>query len=344
MAHRSYTWFAGLLFGCCLMGSCMKTLDLPGTGAGRKTTLLGELVAGDSLYIRGGQSVPVSSGSDMTFKLPEGLVLTLDDGVSPQAITGRQDSLSSSLHTLLFTSSAVPAAGGTYTITALYPGAPTANAIVQVPAPVSVSVLDTATVLYNSDTVLRFRLRIKDDAAKDNFYVFECLKQYMDVVAKFYHKGVWLTVSENRELYTRLSATGGLPERSDTIYYRRYFRKPVYTNDNNTENAYSTGLTAQQGRVLLTDRMFNGQEYNTEVYVHMNPSADSVKGLVNFYVKSVSADYFRFLKSYQQTDGASAFISLNSPAKVESNVTNGAGVIGGVSQVRITYLFDSWEK
>lgn len=333
----------GLLFSLSL-GSCRKTLDLPGTDAERKVVLMGELVVGDSVYIRGGQSVPLSSGSDMTFRLPEGMLVTLTDGATHEVIAGVTDSLSGSLHTLLFSSALVPEAGKSYTVSALYPGYPAATATVEMPQPVNVIVVDTATVLYNADTVLRFRLRIKDDASADNYYVAECLKQYVNVVAKFFYGGVWLSVSENRSLYKQLKAVGAVPERSDTTYHRRYFRKSVYTNDNNTENAYATGLTAQQSRILLSDRNFNGQEYATDVYVHMNPSADSVKGQVMFFVKSVSADYFRFLKSYEQADGASAFISLNAPSRISSNVANGAGVIGGVSQLKITYLFDSWEK
>jgi len=332
------------LFLCLSLGSCMKTLDLPGTDTQRKIVLLGELVVGDSVYLRGGQSVPVSSGSDMTFKLPEGLILTVTDGAVAETLPGQKDSLAGSLHTLLFTSAMVPEAGKTYTVSALYPGSPLATAIIEMPQPLSVSVLDTATLLYNSDTVLRFRLSIRDDGTKDNYYVMECLKQYVNVVTKFYYLGSWLPLNENRELYYQLTRGGTVPERSDTIYYRRYFRKPVYTNDNNTENAYATGLTAQQTRILLSDRTFNGQEYSTDVYVHMNPSADSVKGQVLFYVKSVTADYFRFLKSYEQADGSSAFISLNAPAKVSSNVKDGAGVIGGVAQLRVSYMFDSWEK
>lgn len=327
---------------CLSLGSCMKTLDLPGTDAERKIVLLGELIVGDSVYLRGGQSVPVSSGSDMTFRVPEGLVLTITDGVNQEIIEGKKDSLSVSLHTVLFSSATVPEAGKTYTVSALYPGVPLATATVAMPQPINATVVDTATVLYNSDTVLRFHLRIKDDGTKENFYVMECLKQYMNVVAEFYYMGRWLPVDDNLELYSQLIMGGGVLQRSDTVYYRRYFRKPVYTNDNNTENAYAAGLTAQQTRILLSDRSFNGQEYATDVYVHMNPSADSVKGQVLFYVKSVTADYFKFLKSYEQVDGASAFLSLNSPSKISSNVNNGAGVIGGVSQLRVSYLFDSW--
>lgn len=343
MKNRVAVWILGALGLFCTVGSgCMKTLDLPGGDGERKIVLMGEFIVGDTVHFRAGQSVPVSAGSDMTFRLPDALLLTIDDGVSTRTISGIEDSLSYRLHTLLCTAGGTIAPATTYTVTAVHPGMPAATALVQIPRPVDAVILDTATVIYNTDTVLRFRVRIRDDASKSNYYVFECLKQYMDVNAQFFYQGVWLPVSENRKLYNQQLAAGSLQERSDTSYYNRFFRKAVYTNDNNTENAYINGLTAQQSRILLSDRTFNGQEYTTDVYVQLSTSADSVHGLTLFYIKSVSADYFEFLKAYQQTDGASAFLSLSAPAKVGSYVTNGAGVIGGVSQIKVSYLFDTW--
>lgn len=343
MKNRVTGVIMGLLGLICFAWTgCMKTLDLPAGGGERKIVLMGELVVGDTIHFRAGQSVPVAAGSDMTFSVPDALMLTIDDGVSTRTISGTEDSLSSRLHTLLCTSGGNIAPATTYRITAVHPGMPVATALVQIPGQVDAVILDTATVIYNTDTVLRFRVRIHDDASRSNYYVFECLKQYMDVTAQFFYQGVWLPVSENRKLYNQQLAAGSLQERSDTSYYNRFFRKAVYTNDNNTENAYINGLTAQQSRILLSDRTFNGQDYTTDVYVQLPPSTDSVKGLTHFYIKSVSADYFEFLKAYQQTDGASAFLSLSAPAKVGSYVTNGAGVIGGVSQIKVSYLFDTW--
>lgn len=324
-------------------GGCSKTLDLPAGKAERKIVLFAELVAGDSLYMRGGLSVAVTSGSDMKFTVPDGLNVVLSDGVSSKVLPGGVDSLTASVHTYVYTDPRILATGDSFSVSATYPGLETATATVEIPKPVSVSLVDTTTVQYNSDSTIKFRLKIDDDPSEDNYYVFECLKQHMDVVHSFFYNDKWLPVSLNRALYARLKAEGPLSERTDTTFYRRYSRIQLYTNDNNTENAYDEGLTMLQDRVLLKDRLFNGSTYYTDVYVRKAPTVDSVKGVTIFYVKNVTREYFEFLKSYEQYSGSSSsFNSLDQPRNLKSNVKNGGGVVGGVSQTTFRFLMDNW--
>ncbi|MBL7690620.1 MAG: DUF4249 family protein [Flavipsychrobacter sp.] len=324
-------------------GGCSKTLDLPAGKAERKIVLFAELVAGDSLYMRAGLSVAVTSGSDMKFTVPDGLSVVLSDGSSSKVLPGGVDSLTSSAHTYVYTDPRILAVGDSFAVSATYPGMETATATVVIPKPVSVSLVDTVTVQYNSDSTIKFRLKIDDDPSADNYYVVECLKQHMDVVHSFFYNDKWLPVSLNRALYARLKAEGPLSERMDTAYYRRYSRIQLYTNDNNTENAYDEGLTMLQDRVLLKDRLFNGSTYYTDVYVRKAPTVDSVKGVTIFYVKNVTREYFEFLKSYEQYSGSSSsFNSLDQPRNLKSNVKNGGGVVGGVSQTTFRFLMDNW--
>lgn len=338
-----------ILSGCAcgfillVAGGCSKTLDLPAGKAERKIVLFAELVAGDSLYMRAGLSVAVTSGSDMKFSVPDGLSVVLSDGTSSKVLPGGVDSLTSSAHTYVYTDPRVLAVGDSFSVSATYPGMETATATVVIPKPVSVSLVDTSSVQYNSDSTIKFRLKIDDDPSADNYYVVECLKQHMDVVHTFFYNDKWLPVAINRALYARLKAEGPLSERTDTTYYRRFSRIQLYTNDNNTENAYDEGLTMLQDRVLLKDRMFNGGTYYTDVYVRKAPTIDTVKGMTIFYVKNVTREYFEFLKSYEQySAGSSSFNSLDQPRNLKSNVKNGGGVVGGVSQTTFRFLMDNW--
>lgn len=333
--------FCGLLL--LVAGGCSKTLDLPAGKAERKIVLFAELVADDTLYMRAGLSVAVNAGSDMKFTVPDGLGIMLSDAKSAKLLPGGIDSLTPFAHTYVYTDPRVLATGDSFAITATYPGMATATATVVIPKPFSVSLVDTATVQYNSDSTLKFRLKIDDDPSVDNYYVVECLKQHMDVVPSFFYNDKWLPVAINRALYARLKAEGPVSERTDTTYYRRFSRVQLYTNDNNTENAYDEGLTMLQDRVLLKDRVFNGSSYYTDVYVRKAPTIDSVKGVTIFYVKNVTREYFEFLKSYEQYSGSSSsFNSLDQPRNLKSNVKNGGGVVGGVSQRTYRFLMDNW--
>lgn len=333
--------FCGLLL--LAAGGCSKTLDLPAGKAERKIVLFAELVAGDTLYLRGGLSVAVNSGSDMKFTEPNGLSILLSDGISSQLLRGGIDSLTPMAHTYVYTDPRVLATGDSFAISATYPGMATAMATVVIPKPAAVSLVDTATAQYNSDSTLKFRLKIDDDPSADNYYVVECLKQHMDVVPLFFYNDKWLPVAINRALYARLKAEGPVSERTDTTYYRRFSRMQLYTNDNNTENAYDEGLTMLQDRVLLKDRLFNGSTYYTDVYVRKAPTVDSLKGVTIFYVKNVTREYFEFLKSYEQySASSSSFNSLDQARNLKSNVKNGGGGVGGVSQRTFRFLMDKW--
>lgn len=326
-----------------LLDSCTKTLELPDNKAPKKIVLMAEMVAGDTVYIRAGQSIPLSAGQNMDFSLISGLSLTIKDDATEVPVAGAEDSLSATLHTIPFTSGKVLQPGKTYTVSATHSSLGKASAVLKIPDAISVALLDTASVSYNSDSVLRFRIRINDDGSKENYYVLECLKQVMDVKGSFQYNGTWLPITGNETLYNELRASGSVRIKTDTVYTRSYIRNLVYTNDNNTENASGIGLNVTQNRILMKDNRFNGTGYITEVYVQKNNINSAAKGRLIFYVKSVTPEYYNYLRAYEQNSSAGTFTSLQQVQKLETNVVNGGGMLGGVSLVKFTFLFDSWE-
>ncbi len=327
------------------MAACSKELDLPNVSGEKKIALIGEFVAGDSFYLRAGQSVAMKSGSGLRFQLLNGLQMTLQDSNGSFInIYGYNDTFSQRMYTLPFSSSQSAKHGNVYVITATHPDLGTASAKVSIPSPIDALVTDTVTGLYNTERVLKVKVMLKDNGTTTDYYVIEALKQKMNVTGYFMNNGAWQKIEDNRPLYEEQKAAGTAVTKFDTAYYRDYVRQPVYTADVNAENINDVGLFNKSRRVLLKDVRFSGSVYETDVYVTQTADSlyDYAKGRVIVYIKSVSADYFKFLKSYETYDPAIGFTTFGQPVQIEGNVVNGMGMIGGVSQVKYTYLKDNW--
>ncbi len=69
---------------------------------------------------------------------------------------------------------------------------------------------------------------------------------------------------------------------------------------------------------------------------------DTTKGQVLLKIKSVSEDYFKYLKSYELFEPSGSFNTVAQPVKIPGNVENGMGVVGGVYLLQFRYVFDKW--
>lgn len=325
--------------------SCRKDLELPEIKADNKIVLLGELVAGDTIYLRGGQSATVSKNSDLRFKLLDNLSVSVKDGGIDYTLNSKADSFAQTLYTYPYTLNRNIMPGSTYTITAVHKDLGTAAATVYIPAQIQADVLDTATTLYSTDTTLRVRIRINDPANTSDKYVIEVLKQKMDIKGYFKYNNIWIAIDDDRDFYEQLKANGNVETRFDTTYYKDYIRQALYTADMNSDNVLDNGAFTRSRRILLKDLRFNGTSYETDVFVvknNPNTTFEEPKGRIIIYIKSVSEDYYKFLKSYEMYDPTAGYTSLEQPVKIQGNITNGLGVIGGVSQVKFVYMTDIW--
>src|SRR3954467_4528936 len=79
--------------------SCNKELKLPSVGE-PKIVMLGELTAGDSVYLRAGQSVPIKAGMPLSVALIQNLQMTIEENGASFALSGAEDDLSSALVTI----------------------------------------------------------------------------------------------------------------------------------------------------------------------------------------------------------------------------------------------------
>jgi hypothetical protein len=327
------------------LGSCTRTLDLPDVGNERSITLLGELVADDSICFRGGESVPLKSSSTLRFELPDNMaVIITDTNGTKLPLTGFTDDASAALNTIQYSSSEKIKEGTTYNITATHATLGVAQATVTIPGKFAAAVLSTNDNVFGNDSVIEVSIHITDPAGVPNYYAIEALKQSMTVEGYFLYNGSWLTIPDNKELYDEEKANGTLTEKFDTIYYKTYTRHLLYCTDMNAEGAGTKVVYEPNRRVLIRDATFNGRDYIIKVYVKkdfMSIMSNYDKGRILLQVKSIPEDYFRFLKSYdEQVDNG--VNSLTLPVKVKGNVVNGLGIIGGVYRHQFVIQHDTW--
>lgn len=287
--------------------------------------MLGEMVAGDSIYIRAGQTLSLSTANSK-FEIPEGLTIRVEGGAEQTSLWSQMDSLAAVLYTIPFRGNKKIQHNTTYTVTAFHEAMGTATAVVKIPSPIAATV-DTQSVVYNGLPSLMASVTINDPAGEANYYVVEAVKQYM-----------WLS-------QLVLFDSPVVKVITDTFYSDIYVRQNLYTDDANTENYIRGNITTLNRRILLTDQHFDGRMYKTNVYVPRDTISDSFqttnKGRVILMVKSVSADYYEFLKAYEQYEPLSGFNTNSAPVKLEGNIKGGYGMIGGASKKQFYYLLDS---
>ncbi|XZF13799.1 DUF4249 family protein [Chitinophagaceae bacterium MMS25-I14] len=332
---------------CTVFGNCTKELKLPDINGKPEIVLIGELIAGNPISIRGGQSIPLSSGSNLKFTIPDQLRVTLQNKTGLLIyVNGTQDSFSQSLHTLSLTAPFKIAAGQTYSITAQNDQLGTATCSVQIPNPFSGHITDTATAEYSGSQLWRIRVQLQDNGIETNYYVIEAVKQVMYIDGSFSYQGQTLQVSQNRLLYDSLRNTPAPPAVAwDTTRNNSFERVDIYTKDPNTENIKLSNPLSTNRRILLSDKAFSGQTYTTDVYLDKSSfvsAADSSKGQIIVKIRSVNADYFNFLEGYEMFEPTTGFTSLAQPVKIEGNVNGGMGMVGGVYEYQCTYIFDQW--
>lgn len=338
-------FFLLLFLGAGLSG-CIRELELPAQPGSRRLVLLGELVADDTLSFRLGQSIPVSQGSTAQPPDPAGIAAAiLKENVQITTLLPRTDDHTPDLKTLVFSAADRIFSGSRYTVQIAGGAYPGIAATVQVPHPFVAAVIDTATVSYAGAVALRVLIRVYDPPGEVNYYGIETLRQSFSLSGKFTYNTDTFDLVHNKDLYDSLKAKGIKPPYEvDTTYNALLERLPVYTNDVLTENLkLATPFTAAR-RILLTDATFNGGRHDLQVFIpkdRFRGSFPADLGRIVLSVKSITPEYFSYLRSYETFTPTTSTGYLAQPVRIESNVTGGLGVLGGSFRVPFYYTFDS---
>lgn len=330
-----------------ILPSCSKDLPLPEIKKENKIVLLGELVAGEHFYLRAGQSLAVVNNNNepLNFRVLNNLAVTVKENAgNVHDMKGQEDEFTPTLFTIPYTLDKPVGNGTIYTISATHSALGTVTATVQIPAQIDAAVTDTVSARYATDNTLKIKIRLKDPANKANYYVIEALKQIMNITGYYFHNNNWNAIADDTAFYRQLKAAGNVVTRFDTTYQASYTRQAIYSADPLSENVQDNGSFTSGRRVLIRDVQFNGTDYETTVYVvqHAADSFLETRGRTIVYIKSVSEDYFQFLKGYEVYLPTVDYNSINQPVKIRGNVQNGYGMVGGVSQVTFTYINDKW--
>lgn len=342
--HRM-KYLPGFIFSLFMMmgmSSCETDLKLPDTGE-RKIVLLGELVADDSIYFRGGQSTPLKNGTKLNFDLLQDMKVTVDDR-SGTAVTmnGKEDDLASWLSTLVYAHGNKIQPGKTYEVRAEHPSLATAKAEVSVPPPFAAMVTDTATVPFLGMPCVRFRIRINDLPAAGDFYAIEAVQQQYIQQQYFLYNNQWLLLQDHFALYDSLQQEGiPVDEKMEDTYLRSLLRLRFYTTDAMSEHLLSGNVNIPANRLLLKDNSFNGGTHDAEIFIPRESIFSGGPGVgfnTIIQVKSVSAGYFRYLQAYEAYDPFSGS-NMTTPSRIPGNITNGVGIIGGVYRHQFRYAF-----
>lgn len=326
-------------------GGCVTDLPLPDVSAERKLVLLGELVAGDTLAIRLGQSVPVAKGNALQTPDGTGLVATVAKPLRLVAtIYPVADDRTASLNTLLLAAPLQLFAGASYVLRVSGGGFPEVLAAVDMPRPFLTALIDTMSVRYAGSNALQIKLRIYDAPGTENAYSVEAVRQSFRLSGSFQYGGGTYDLLRDKVLYDSLKAAGQTPPRNlDTTYNPLLERLPLYTDDAETENLKLATAYTNTRRILLTDKSFEGTSHDLRLYVSKDrfrgtPPYDL--GRIMISVKSTTIPYFNYLRAYETFTPTTSAGYLSQPVRIESNVVNGLGVVGGSFRVPFYFMFD----
>jgi hypothetical protein len=326
-----------------LAAACNRNLELPGSSE-QKIVLLGELTAGDSVYIRAGKSTIIKSGAVMNNELITALSISITDGTGNSwNLESTEDDFAATGYTLPFYASHLVAPGAAYNITATHATLGIARASVSIPKAFDATITDTASVDYNGQACLRFHINIADQS-EENFYAVEVIQQSFTIEPAFFFEGHWLKQSEHFNIYDSLINAGETPpERMDTFSMRQFNRVPVYTTDGQSEHLLNGNIAEPANRVLLKDLSFNGGSHQTAIYIPKASLGGQFPGMGQItliQVKSIAPDYFRYLQGYEQYDFFSGLTNTIAPVRMTGNISNGVGMIGGVYKREFRYLLE----
>jgi hypothetical protein len=336
--YISYLIYLSLLF---LTGSCEKDLQLPATGES-KIVLLGELAAGDSIFIRGGQSIPFRSGNSYQTEYLADLKVHISGGGIEADLYGELDDYAQMEPMLAFHHAHKVQAGSSYRISAQSEGKQEATALIDIPKPFTARISDSMYTNFAGKACMAFDVQI-EDVADTNYYVIEVLQQPFTVEPAFFFDGRWWKQSENFDLYDSLLFAGqDIPERIDSFPLNTFFRVSFFTNDHQSTHVQEGNHLDPTGRVLLQDKNFNGSKHISRIFIPLENivTQEPFSGLQTLIlVKSIPEYYYRYLDAYNQIDPSGLSGNNNIPVRLIGNIAGGSGIIGAAYKHTFRFLF-----
>lgn len=309
--------------------------------------VLAEITAGDSAVIPIGKSQNAGNGEMVAFeKLPGASVLLSESGGSSTFLHWNNSADYLSNPASVYTGQNVVKPDQTYSLEVTVPGLQAVNAVTRVPSSFSVHNVSVDNQERNGKEVLQFSFAITDEASQKNYYMFEAVKQLVNVNEYFFWQGVKYDYNTpvGQQVYQQASQGQNIEIYKDTIPTNHYIRLNIYTGDANTDNdEFSGSLDSAFHRIFLTDSLFSGGTYATSIGVdktYFEATSSDQKGRVLIRIKSISKelyDYLTLYEKYRSEFGVLPPSALSSPV---GNIANGLGVFGGSFKREFVFYYD----
>jgi hypothetical protein len=306
--------------------------------------VLAEITALDSVKIPVGKTIKVENGSLIRFeKVNDATVTITENNTTSWVLQPNFSQQYINNPTSVFTNKKRFKANANYRIDINHPTLGLVSATTYIPAFPHLIGADSFSTQFNSKDVLGVSITWKDSLDYDEFYIIEAVKELVKNNHFFIYQGKRYNYDEKtgKEFYETVKNTPGLKIMTDTVGLNKYTRLDLFTDDDQSENYKIDKLTNPFRRIFYLDGFFNGEYYNTTVYIDKQFFIDpKQKGRVRLQLKSVSKELYDYLKLYEKykTDfGSVPTTQLVSPT---GNIENGLGVFGGSAKREKLYYFD----
>jgi hypothetical protein len=311
-----------------------------------KIVVLAEITAGDSAIIPVSKSAPVGNNQTISFeKITTALVTITDNTGNANSLSWNNAADFSNNPATIYTDPVVFKPGQSYSLQISQPGLETVNATTHIPQSFSVQNVATAEGSRNGIDVMEFNFTIEDPANEKNYYLFEAVKQLVNLHNYFFWQGIKYDYDtpEGQSVYQQASSQQNVDIFKDTVPTNKYIRLNLYTSDTKTDNEDFASLDSSFHRIFLTDSLFNGSNYTSSFAIdksYFEAKVPEEKGRVLIRIKSVSKELFDYLSMYEKYRaefGIQPPANLSSPA---GNIENGLGVFGGSYKNEWVFYYD----
>lgn len=195
--------------------------------------------------------------------------------------------------------------GMEYELEVAHPDYGVASAFTTVPSEIELTSIDTSIVELDGAKVLKVDFNIVDNEEEENFYVWDLVSSQEEEIDILPSEEAYLT-----------SVDGNVEITSDRA-------------------------NVQQSKIFISDRDFNGTEYNTsfisfrniENFQNGNPNNPNEQLDLKLRVLSVSEELYNYLKSVEESYRSQNInTSSVNPVEIDFNITNGLGIFGAYKQ------------
>lgn len=309
--------------------------------------VLAEITAGDSTVIPVGKSQNAGNGETVAFeKTPDASVLLSESGGASSLLHWNNSADYFSNPASVYTGQNIIKPDHSYSLEVSVSGLPTANAVTHVPSSFSVHDVSVDNNEWNGRELLQLSFAITDEASQKNYYMFEAVKQLVQLNEYFFWQGVKYDYNsaEGQQVYQQASSGQNIEIHKDTVPTSHYIRLNIYTGDTNTDNdEFSGSLDSAFHRIFLTDSLFNGGTYATTIGVdktYFEASSPDQKGRVLIRIKSISKELYDYLPLYEKYRSEFGVLPPSGMSFPAANIANGLGVFGASFKKEFVFYYD----